>query len=88
MMSPFSAWYDVELTVYDLDKETMLGKIVGDVRLIANPLEDVTCVYKLFCDKNDLIKNKRYIEFGDEAYLIAGVETWSMGMVAKLKICE
>ncbi len=102
MINPFNRFYDTELSVYEqsgsgYDSEgemKLLGKVVCDIQ----PYEDDTeskmyslsekrsC--KLFCDKNELIKNGRYIIFCGAKYMVVKTQNWDFGMSAVMRGTE
>jgi hypothetical protein len=99
MINPFERFYDVEADVGEKSENTYAscGEIttVGTVLCDVQPYSDNTesenhglCErksYKIFCDKNDLIKTGRYIAFGGAWYMIVSVSVWSFGMTAVIR---
>ncbi|MCC8160205.1 MAG: hypothetical protein LIO53_02630 [Oscillospiraceae bacterium] len=102
MMNPFERFYDVEIAVYEQSmggynqkgEKTLLGSVVCDVQPYTSDTEsriygltENRC-YKLYCDKNDFVKNGRCVEFGGAWYMICQTEIWSFGMTAVIRSME
>lgn len=99
MIKPFDRFYDTEIEVYETDEntyekkgeKTLLGSVVCDIQPYENEFENriyglrENKKYKIFCDKNELIKNGRYIKFGSEFFEIIKAESWNFGMVAIMR---
>ncbi len=99
MINPFSRFYDTEITVYELKdasygdsgERELLGSVICDIQPYEGGVRskpfglDENRSYKLFCDKNSLLKNGRYIMFAGEWYMIVSLMTWSFGMTAVVR---
>lgn len=99
MIKPFDRFYDTEIEVYGVSEntyekkgeKTLLGSVVCDIQPYENELENriygltESKKYKIFCDKNEFIKNGRYIKFGSEFFEIIKTESWNFGMVAVMR---
>ncbi len=102
MTNPFERFYDTEISVYDSEadsysqkgKKTLLGTVVCDIQPYENDTESATGTlsesrnYKIFCDRNELIKNGRYIFFAGVWYMIVRTDNWSLGMSAVMRGVE
>lgn len=102
MTDPFCRFYDVPLGVYELtdadsyDKraeKSLVGNIVCDLQPLDSSLKaklfgaEESREYKLFCDKNDIVKAGRYVLHGGEWYRIVSAEQWNFGMTAVMRLC-
>lgn len=99
MTDPFERFYDAKTEVYEREGESYgdkgvmkpLGSLVCDLQPYradtnekAYGLEN-DMVYTLYSDNSDLLGNGRYILFGGEYYLIAGVSPRRLGCTAVLR---
>lgn len=102
MMNPFERFYDTEIMVYEAGEnsythtceKTLIGTLICDIQPYSSDTESkiyglsTQRNYKLFCDKNTLIKNGRYVSFGGMWYMIVSTEEWSFGMTAVIRGAE
>ena len=93
MINPFERFYDTEVGVYEREgggyseraKETLLDTLVCDLQPYTADTENkmyglsTKKAYTIYCDKNDLLKNGRYILFGGEWYMIVSVNERRFG---------
>ncbi len=101
-MNPFERFYDTEIGIYEkkensYEKEgelTFIGNIVCDIQPVKSDTQSRVYglsserLYKLFCDKNDLIKIGRYVNFGGIWHMIVNTEIWNFGMTALMRSNE
>lgn len=99
MVNPFDRFYDTPLEVYEAGsgsyeekgKRVRIGSVVCDIQPYENDTEnkmfglDEQRSYKLYCNRNDLVKCGKYILFGGSWYKIVRAETWSFGMTAVIR---
>lgn len=102
MMNPFERFYDTKIDVYAAEEneyekrgqKNLLGTVVCDIQPYRSDTESKpyglseNVSYKLFCDKNDLMKTGRYVSFAGAWYMIATVEIWSFGMTVMIRSCD
>lgn len=102
MINPFNRFYDTEIAVYEQGENSyekkgekiLLGKVICDIQPYSDDTEskiyglDESRSYKLYCDKNELMKNGRYVSFGGAWYMIIKTENWSFGMTALMRGVE
>ncbi len=102
MMNPFNRFYDTEIAVYEQGEnsysgkgeKTLLGKLICDIQPYSDDTENKIYglsenrCYKLYCDKNELVKNGRYILFGGMWHRIVKCEIWSFGMTVLMRGVE
>lgn len=102
MINPFNRFYDTQISVYEQEESSydkrgernLLGKVICDIQPYNDSTESKlyglseSRAYKLFCDKNSLIKNGRYVSFGETWYMIVKTENWSFGMTAVMRGVE
>lgn len=98
-MNPFNRFYDTEISVYDYSGngysqkggKTLAGTVVCDIQPYENDTESTAGTlsqersYKLFCDRNDIIKNGRYVLFAGAWYMIVRADVWNLGMSAVMR---
>lgn len=102
MINPFKRFYDTEISVYESGEDayskkgekTLLGSVVCDIQPYSDDTENKLYglsgkrSYKLFCDRNELIKKGRYVSFCGVWYMIVRTEMWSFGMTAVMRSVE
>lgn len=102
MMNPFERFYDTEISVCGSEansysekgKKTLIGTVVCDIQPYENSTESTAATlsgnrsYKIFCDRNEIIKNGRYVHFAGAWYMICRTDNWSIGMSAVMRSVE
>ncbi len=102
MTNPFERFYDTEISVYDTEadsysekgKKTLIGTVACDIQPYENGAESTIGTlsenrsYKIFCGRNELIKNGRYIHFAGAWYMIVRTDNWSPGISAVMRSVE
>lgn len=98
-MKEFKRFYDTAVSVYsendggyDLTaSDTLLGSVMCDVQPYDADTDSniyglsENKAYKLYCDKNDLIKNGRRVILDGEQFRIVRVESRKLGMSATVR---
>lgn len=98
-MKEFNRFCDTEISVYSENdggydfegSNELLGSVMCDIQPYdldtdsnAYGLSD-NKAYKLYCEKNDLIKSGRRVILGGIYYRIVRAEEWKLGMSAVIK---
>ena len=102
MINPFERFYDTEVGVYEQTgggysekgEKTLLDMLVCDLQPYTADTENkiyglsTKKAYTIYCDKNELLENGRYILFGGEWYMIVSVTERRFGMSALIRSVE
>lgn len=99
MNSPFNRFYNKQADIYEentsdydlIGSDELLGSVMCDLQpfdtdtdSLPNGLSE-NKAYKLYCGKNELIKNGRRVCVNDKQYRIVRAEEWDFGMSVMVK---
>lgn len=94
MANPFKTFYESEIRILSITEqgvyekkriETELGKISADIQPYSGGLAETeygyrdSCVYRMFCDNDDIIKTGNYAEYNGKIYRMTYVLTGKLG---------
>lgn len=101
MTNAFNRFYDTEVEVYEKSSssysqqgsKTFIASVICDLQPMSYETENCLFglsdgrAYKVYCDKNEFIKDGRYVKFGGGFFIVTAVKIWNFGMTAIIRRC-